>query len=573
MPWLAAAGGLALGWATHGNSAAESGDATSSPPDHVGNRAGQETRSPVPGSTGHQFREIASLDAAGCEALLKELGSAPETRRGITAEAIFLHWMSLTSAAQVLATASKPDREWMIRFRAPLFNAWVTLDPAAAMDASAHPEFAQLRTLQAIAEGRPDFGEFVAKSWSDSSSWDPGLRRALTRLATEQPEIARNLPDTPPGIRTWGVAAVARGWAKSDPQATLAWLRGMDPGSEATTAGIAALFATWSEMDPVTARKALAEEKWLGNRSFGIAMESLRAPDQPKSAIQLALQSDPFLGVTGLHRLLADRGFDWAAARAIDDFEQHNPFETFGWKPADPAQASREAADLPPGPARDYLMETLLNQWSARDTDAVVAFASEHGIESRTIDSLRARPTPAMIEAAIANPDETFAVVFDPGAEPIAGMNREQAMRLLHHWWFEEPQEAADLIANRWHPDLKADEEASVQLSSILGISWAQRDPIAASQWAASLPEGDFREFAWESMANFLGGYAPDLAFSLSTQLTRDPKQREQRLKEDLWEINKQIGHEAALHLLENSPLSDEERESLRQSLNPPFDR
>lgn len=569
MPWIAAAGGLALGWATHGNSAAESGDATSSPPDHVGSRADQETRSPVPGSTGHQLREIASLDDAGCEALLKELSSAPETRRGISAEAILLRWMSLTSASEVLATASAPDHGWMIRFRASLFHAWVTLDPAAAMDASAHPEFAQLRTLHAMAEGRPDFGEFLAKSWSNSSSWDPGLRRALTRLATEQPEIARNLPAVPPGIRTWGIAAVARGWAKTDPHAALAWLRGMDPGSEATTGGIAALFATWSEKDPVMAGKALADEEWLGNRSFGIAMESLRAPDQPKSAIQLSLQLDPFLDLTGLHRLLADRSFDWDAARAIDDFDHQSPFEAFGWKPADPAQASREAADLPPGPARDYLMEALLKRWSADDPDAVVAFASEHGIASPTVDSLRARPTQAMIEAAIANPDEAFAVVFDPGAEPISGINREQAMRLLHRWWFEEPQEAADMIASRWHPDLKADEEASVQFSSILGISWAQRDPIAASHWAASLPEGAFREFAWKSMANLLNGYAPDLAFSLSAQLTHDPKEREKRLVEDLREVSGEIGHEAALHLLENSPLSDDERESLRQSLNP----
>jgi hypothetical protein len=570
-PWIVAACGLALGWLTRGHFTDESGKSQPSPARLTGHHAKRETKGPGQGATLGKLREISALDAAGCEARLKELSSDPEGQRGITAEAIFLRWISLTSAAEVLETMSAPDRGWMNRFRAPFFNAWVLLEPANAMDSSV-PLFARYRTLHAIKEARPDFADFLSKSWDTFSPSEQDLKRALTRLASERPEIAQHLPETPPALRNWAVAAVARGWAESDPEAALAWLQSMGPDSQAATSGIAALFEAWAEKDPEKAGKALAEAEWLGNRSFGRSMESLRAPDQPKSAIQMALQLDPFVDVTGLHQILADREFDWDSARAIDDFDHDDPFGVLGWRPADPAQAGRDAAALPPGPARDYLTETVLKLWSIdssqRANDAAAEFARQHEIDTPTANALRARPTPAMLEAASANPEAAFAVVFDPDREPIAGMTRGQATIVLHHWWSESPMEAVAMIASRWHEGLENDEEVSVGISLILGSRWAQRDPIAASQWVASLPDDAFREFAWKSMANTLGGYAPDLSFSLNARLNQDPRQRASRLEQDLWQVNYGIGKEAAVHLIETSELSDIERETLRQTLN-----
>jgi hypothetical protein len=573
-PWIVAACGLALGSLARGFFTDESGKSQPSPARLTGHHAKRETKGPGQGPTLGKLREISALDAAGCEARLKELSSDPEKQRGITVEAIFLRWISLTSASEVLATMSAPDRGWMNRFRAPFLKAWVTLDPAAAMDSSAHPEFARHRTLHAIEEGRPDFADFLSKSWDHFSPSERDLERALTRLAGERPEIAQNLPESPPELRNWAVAAVARGWAKNDPEAALAWLQSMGPDSQAATSGIAALFDTWAAKDPEKAGKALAEAEWLGNRSFGRSMESLRAPDQPKSAIQLALQLDPFLDVTGLHQILADREFDWDSARAIDDFDHDDPFGVLGWRPADLAQAGRDAASLPPGSARDYLLETVLKLWSSndpgapKDPDAAAEFARQHEIDTPTANALRARPTPAMLEAASADPEAAFAVVFNPDREPIAGMTRGQATIVLHHWWSESPMEAVAMIASRWHEGLENDEEVSVGISLILGSRWAQRDPIAASQWVASLPDDAFREFAWKSMANTLGGYAPDLSFSLNARLNQDPRQRASRLEQDLWQVNYGIGKEAAVHLIETSELSDIERETLRQTLN-----
>ena len=575
-PWIVAALGLALGWLTRGHLAGESADSS---PLSIGLRSVQpkrESKPLGPGPTLGKLREISAMDAAGCEALLKKLSGDPEGHRGITAEAIFLRWISLTSAEEVLATMSAPDRSWMNRFRAPFFNAWVLLEPANAMDSSA-PLFARYRTLHAIREARPDFADFLLKSWDTFSPSEQDLKRALTRLASERPEIAQHLPESPPELRNWGVAAVARGWAESDPEAALAWLRSMGPDSQAAIAGIAALFDTWAEKDPEKAGKALAEAEWLGNRSFGRSMECLRAPDQPKSAIQLALQLDPFLDVTRLHQLLADREFEWDSARAIDDFDYGDTFDPFTsgspsgvllWRPADLAQAARDAAALPPGPARDYLMETVLKLWSSQDPEATTEFATRHGFDSPVPKALLALPTPAMLEAASADPEAAFAVVFDPDREPIAGMTRGQATLVLHHWWSESPMEAVEMIASRWHEGLKNDEEVSVRISSILGGGWAQRDPIAASQWAASLPDDAFREFAWKSMAGFLHSYAPDLSFSLNARLSKDPRQRATRLEQDLREVNNQIGYAAAIHLIETSELSDIERETLRQTLN-----
>lgn len=313
MPILAAAGGAVLGFAIRGGLSG-AGDASGPEAGKVRDAPVAESKPLAPGPTSRSIRDVSSLDAAGCEQRIKELAADHRNKNGITAEAIFLRWISLTSADEVLASPAVTDLRWRPELRDALFNAWVTLDPRAAMDPAIRPEFAHPRAVHAIESGREDFATFLTAARLPNTTSNLILERALIRLAREQPEIARLLPDSPPDLQQRAIAAVARGWARNDPKAALAWLQAMDPWVDPGRSGAQSLFVAWAELDPDAAGKALNSESvasWLGNHPTGLTLEALKKQDNPGSLLQIALQQDPFLDAAELHRRLSGPEFDW----------------------------------------------------------------------------------------------------------------------------------------------------------------------------------------------------------------------------------------------------------------------
>ncbi|WP_226895586.1 hypothetical protein [Luteolibacter marinus] len=463
--------------------------------------------------------------------------------------------MSLAGPDEVLAAVASKDT----RYHLPLFNAWVTLDPHAAMDSTTRPEFAVPRALYALDEARPDFADYLAAAWKPNTTTNQDLERSLTRLAREQPELARTLPNSPPDLRKRAIAAVARGWAKKDPQAALAWLREMDPKTEPGRSGMVSLFSSWAETDPAAVAAALKEATWLDLRGFGSSIENLRTPERPDAAVDAALRGDPFVDVTTLHELLKEARLDWTSP---------SPINSYGWNPVDFEQAGLECANLPPGPERDYLMDAIVQGWSAGDPEAALDFADRHQLSSASAERLRSRPTPAMREAALADPGQAFATLFNPENAPIAGMTREQATELMQQWGRTHPADAAELIAGSWDPE-GLPHLNPILLENVLGVGWAQEDPIAATDWVSSLPEGSLRQPAWMAMEDYVTRVAPDLAFTLSARLLDDEDLRRQRLQSELQQSRREIGQEAALRLLESLDLTDDERDTLHDLLSP----
>lgn len=333
MPILAAAGGAVLGFAIRGGL---SGAGNPSGPEagKVRDAPVAESKPLAPGPTSRSIRDVSSLDAAGCEQRIKELAADHRNKNGITAEAIFLRWISLTSADEVLASPALSDLRWRPVLRDALFNAWVTLDPRAAMDPAIRPEFVLPRAVHAIESGREDFATFLTAAWQLNTTTNLDLERALVRLAREQPEIARLLPDSPPDLQQRAIAAVARGWTRKDPDAALAWLLAMDPAAEPRRTGVVSLFEAWAESDADAAGKALNSEAvaaWLGNHLPGLTLDALKKQDNPGSMLQLALQQDPFLDAAELHRQLSGHEFDWNPKDSAA-----LPVNLYGWFPRIP---------------------------------------------------------------------------------------------------------------------------------------------------------------------------------------------------------------------------------------------
>ena len=565
MPIFAAAGGAVLGFAIRGGLSG-AGDASGPEAGKVRDAPVAESKPVAPGPTSRSIRDVSSLDAAGCEQRIKELAADHRNKNGITAEAIFLRWISLTSADEVLASPAVTDLRWRPELRDALFNAWVTLDPKAAMDPAARPEFVLPRAVHAIESGREDFATFLTAAWRPNSTSNLDLERALIRLAREQPEIARNLPDSPSDLQQRAIAAVARGWARKDPEAALAWLRTLDPAEDPGRTGVQSLFAAWAEVDPAAAGKALNSEtvaSWLGIHPTGLTLEALKKQDSPGSLLQVALRQDLFLDAAELHRRLSGHEFD----RDLKNFAL--PVHLHGWFPPDPAQAAADAGNLPPGPARDAIMDYLCGLWAEHDPDAALAFGNRHGLETPAVSSLRAKPTKAMRDNAFADPEATFAALFDPDRELPSGMTRGQAFALVEEWGTIDPVAAAEWLATTPASlDIMTPRPPNL-LNSILGNGWAQRDPLAAAHWVLSLPEGPERQNAWQAMQEQVTNYSPELAFSVAASSVEEEYHRGGSLQTNLAQVRDRVGREAALHLLESTDLPETEREVLREFLNP----
>jgi hypothetical protein len=303
---------------------------------------------------------------------------------------------------------------------------------------------------------------------------------------------------------------------------------------------------------------------WLGNHLPGLTLEALKKQDNPSSLLQVALQQDPFLDAAELHRQLSGHEFDWNPKDSAA-----LPVNLYGWFPPDPAQAAADAGNLPPGPARDAIMDYLCGLWAEHDPDAALDFGNLHGLETPAVATLRAKPTKAMRETAFADPEETFAALFDPDRELPAGMTRRQAFALVEEWGTIDPVAAAEWLATTpTSLDIMTPRPPNL-LNNILGTGWAQRDPVAAADWVLSLPEGPGRQIAWEAMKEQVSRYSPELAFSITASSVEDEYQRVYLLQTDLAQVLQKIGREAALQLVESADLRKNEREFLHELVNP----
>lgn len=562
-PWLAGSAGLLVGMVCEQAFEARGSGHSSATATGRSASSGTAASSRPAGPTTLLLREVSTFSAEKCEELIRGYFESKERGHEIEMEAIFRRWMTLESPDKVLESLASLETTWHLDFSAACFRAWVAVDETGAMADKKHTQFSLARLMHAMDLGDPSFVGRIAAAESGLLD-DRQLRKALALLGSDRPDLAKSVADSSLGtdLKSKCILEVARGWATRDPRAALAWLQSLGLTGEP----LAAVISEWMKKDPDAARQAWeAAGKPGAEPGAKVPTAALEDPRAPRSQLSLALHRDPFLDVAALHRAFSEADIDWSKPDFLSPAINGD-----GWYAADPAAAARQAEQLPPGKARDYILSAICSNWAAEDLEAASSFAERNGIKSRYLEVLQEAPGEEMRQAALAAPEQTLSALFDPETFSGAGNKSGQLYQLAKEWSERDPEAVANwLIGHELPTDNNSPgwSQISMLFSNTLGYIWARMDPVGASQWVDSLPDGPLKAKAWSAMNERVAKYSPDYAFSLTAAWTQDPGHRMTALTSDLKAVAKEIGQPAALELLKSSHLSAEESAALSEAL------
>ena len=454
--------------------------------DRDSQRAASDASSPAARSStadrADLYRVAAAADARQLAALIRTAAQrTPSAERTFTLNVLLMRYAELDPKAAVAAAAGF-DAE----LRAPLYAAWAATDPASALSAlAAIDDHATARTIAAAlvaALGGDDHAlrevaaavPFGVESsvWADALTARAGTAPAsafreaiaLTDLAARsqalegiaqrwalldaRAAIATADEISDPTLRQPFLAYVARAWARSDPDASLAYLKSLGPNGRPDI-----LMPMGLQVAQLRPREILELVKSLGTPS---AM-SLRM-----TAIQALANQDPAL-------------------------------------------ALREADALPAGGQREGALATIARSYGARDPDAALDWARTSGESSRingVLQGIAQRdPTRAFdLAVALESPQQRAlavqAVVLGAGL-PTAGNATAIADRVLALADADLRSNTLRSMLGMWSgmaPDAAAEWLVAHQISDVPGSyqqvaqQLARNNPARATDYTSRVP-------------------------------------------------------------------------------------
>ena len=515
-------------------------------------RSLRQTSSPSP--TGIFLKDSLTLTALECQEQLRVLITENKPGHDIEREALYRRWLTLTPASEILAISDSPFQN-ITRDKA-FFHAWVALDETAAMEIEGPGAFRKYQATFAIENEYPNFIDYLQQGHN------PAIFSALTTLAIRNPDLAKSIANIPSSGGSHPppfIQAVAKGLATRDPESALTWVTSLPTPS---APAIFAILSEWAKTDPAAALSAKSafpdlDEIIRQDQSFGNLPDFIKFPNSAPAHLKLALSKDPFLNVVSLHQHLQQADIDWTKRQSI------NPsINSSGWYSPTLESDARDAEKLPPGKARDLIIEAIANQWAETDLKAASQFAEKNGVQSIYLKMRHDEPTEEDRKIIHAAPEKALATLVD--GDP--GNDSRYLLQLTTEWSLANPEVASDLLIQQDLPNETSDMGNKQIFSNTLGYGWARQDSIGAVQWVDSLADPADQSLAWSSMQDRVSEYAPDLAFNLSAAWL-DSSERLATLEKNLQNIAKSISYPTAFHVLENAHLPPAEATALSNSL------
>lgn len=370
-----------------------------------------------------------------------------------------------------------------------LMVAWLERDADAALayvrTLPPGPEFTMglLLALDFISQRDPDRALALAAELAVTKEQRFFYSSIFDRLAREDiPAALARLQAVPAGDgRENALRAVTDLWAQRDWRAALEWSRQLaDPADR--SAAVETALLTAASKEPLDAFE-LALGMLTGaelDRTLGTVIQYLTRVDLAAAADMVSLLP---AGTTQTHaaidvaRELAAQNrsaaFEWIKSLPAGD-PQRLAFNAAldSWFAADPAAASRHVAAMAAGPAQDAAADHLAQRLAAANPANAIAWAGA----LVTIASHWAHSDPAAASR--------WAATLAPGDTQLSAL-----AGALSYWDLQDPAAARNFVSS-----LTGD--ALTRAATTLAPALAQRDPVAAVEWARTLSGPRAREAA-----------------------------------------------------------------------------
>lgn len=548
------------------------------------------------------FAAIAQADPTMAVAELRSLPKG-EMREGAAPAVISILGKKDPAAACDLLESEPSSSGFSSYYTREIMMEWAKTDPIAAA--------ARLQSMPDDLKGDESAGGLAsvwAKTDPDAAlTWAKTLKgdqksaaciQVYTMLSRDDPAAAweklKNEPGHLRGKISGGVLAVV---ADEDPQKAVAMLKGMESPSERRIATQTLLQNfSWNETrlafelayqldDPTSRREALGNLMYYAAWGSGDLLKEQTAKltdreriDTARQVLNGLMKNDPaeaqryFLSLPEAQRNpqnLTDMmgqyaGKDTAAALSFS-LSLSNPQEQTAainglfktWGREDPEAAAAGWEKIPPGEGRLGALDSIASSWAINDPSAARQWAE--GLTGSERVRALAAVLPALAKDDPNAASKQLSTLLNAPPDGMAKNLANSTSTLAGTWANDNPSAAAQWAASLPNGQWKDDGMGAI------ARSWSQYDAIATAEWIGTLQPGSSRDAAIKPLVNRVRQTDPATAFSWAATID-DSADRVSQLSETLksW---RGTDLSAARAALDAANLGAEERTKLQKEL------
>ncbi len=442
---------------------------------------------------------------------------------------------------------------------ASLFDAWSSLDPAAALagldkiqNVNERAQF-EITAFKNMASRDPQGALKILQSLPGGQQTHENYAAIFTTWAAADPAgAAMGVMALPPSRnRDFAIENVLEGWAQVDPRGALAWAGqlpgGVRAGALSTALGNLAvqdpkaaidyfnsltsptdrnalagvLASSWGKIDPVAAATWVDEN--VTGQSHDTAMLGLIGQLSETSPLQAASMLDR-LPDRLQAQAITQIATNWAAQdiKGAMDWVQTQP----GANPpnaqikqlqvnminnltnVDPSKAAAYVLTIQDNPMFGRLVEQVAANWVGADPNAAFAWAKSLPMDGGGYN--------AMLQVITQYTSKDPVAAWNMATQLPDGTLRDNSMtNVFNKWVARNPADAAQQLGS-------LPEKSQVTATTTLATAWLNQDPQTAEKWINTLPTGTARDNAVSQIIRIEGSNDLPTAYTWATTIGND---------------------------------------------------
>ncbi|MGY8686482.1 MAG: hypothetical protein ACKVHP_01890, partial [Verrucomicrobiales bacterium] len=364
-----------------------------------------------------------------------------------------------------------------------------------------------------------------------------------------------------PAARREALKIVGQEWAEGDPLGVLDWISNTEVSAyERETMRSSALEA-YAKRDAKAAMDLLANmDPAVRNRALPGAMRRLMDQDPDAAIAWIRDEPDSFAKFRTLKNsvyALANKAPEEtiALAREFPEIKDNALSNAFSSLASNDLQAALDkAAEWKNDPEYANIMSNIAAGYGNKNPEEALEWANglEEGVRENAMGSAMSRLARNDPSAAIKHLDDLGIGQDDP-------VFKNSVRQIASSWAQQDPVSASEWINTLPNPELQT------QAISTVADRWADIDPVSASEWIGGLSEGPARDQAATQLINQIQRDDPESAAAWAASIG-DENQRNNALS-NVFRQWTSMDPNSALGAIQNSALPDEMKQNFLQRI------